>query len=130
MSSTPRSSQTAEYGRDNHGTRKRFEALRNSHSSASRQLSAVIEQRVNSGLNKFMAGGSVVVREAVAQPSSGRRTGASARQILGQALGAKQPFVLRLDRRVALAGGPGQTFQVGDLDMPAAVMDEIGLLQG
>ena len=37
---------------------------------------------------------------------------------------------MRLYGSVAFARGPGETFQVGDLDMPAAVMDEIGLLQG
>ena len=41
----------------------------------------------------------------------------------------QQPRVLRLDGRVALAGGLDQAFHVGDFDMSAAVVDEVCLLQ-
>src|SRR5258708_20404519 len=57
-------------------------------------------------------------------PGRGKRSG-------GRAMypGVKQPVVLGLDRRVAFAGGLDETIQIGDLDMPAAVVDEIRLLQ-
>ena len=41
----------------------------------------------------------------------------------------QQPGVLRLDRRVALAGSLDQAVHVGDFDMPAAVVDEVCVLQ-
>ena len=46
-----------------------------------------------------------------------------------QATGPKQPVILRLDRRVAFARGPAEAVDVEDLDVPAAVVDEIRLLQ-
>ena len=41
----------------------------------------------------------------------------------------QQPRVLRLDRRVALAGSLDQAVHVGDFDMSAAVVDEVRVLQ-
>ena len=41
----------------------------------------------------------------------------------------RQPVILRLNRRVAFAGRLDQAFHVGDFDVPAAVMDEVCLLQ-
>src|ERR1035437_10805866 len=41
----------------------------------------------------------------------------------------KQSVVLRLDRCVAFACGLAEAFQIGDLDMSPAVVDDIGLLQ-
>jgi len=40
----------------------------------------------------------------------------------------QQSVILRLDGRVAFAGGLAQTVEVGDLDMAPAVLDKIGLL--
>jgi hypothetical protein len=49
---------------------------------------------------------------------------------LRQATRTKQSVILRLDRRVAFAGGFSQAFRVYDLDVSTAVVDQIGLLQG
>lgn len=42
---------------------------------------------------------------------------------------AEEPLVLGLHRAVAFAGNPDQAVEVGYFDMPAAVMDEVRLLQ-
>src|SRR4030095_11349052 len=49
----------------------------------------------------------------------------------GRAMDARmqQSRVLRLDRRIALARRLDQAVEVGDLDMPAAIVNEIRLLQ-
>jgi hypothetical protein len=44
-------------------------------------------------------------------------------------LNYSQPFVVGPQRRVALAGGFSETFQIKDLDVTAAVTDVICLLQ-
>src|SRR5262245_50613319 len=56
-----------------------------------------------------------------------RRSHAAAHDVL--ALPMKQPFVLRRDRAVAFAGCVLQPFEITNLDMAAAVMDHVGVLQ-
>src|ERR1700761_9139988 len=91
----------------------------NSRSSAPPQLSAVLEQRVNSERNK--SGRTVLIRSR----RRGRRfqmplASAAAGRLFGRAARLEQPFVLHLDRGVALACGLPQPVEIEDFDMAAA----------
>src|ERR1700760_2626743 len=62
--------------------------------------------------------------------ASGRTlTSAAARGVFGRAVRLQQPPILALDGGVTFAGGFTEAFDVDDLDMPAAVVDEVRLLQ-
>src|SRR5689334_16438950 len=67
---------------------------------------------------------------------SGSRTMRVCRPVLAAGLPsdrsalADQPVVLRLHGRIAFARRLAQAIQVQDLDVPTAVVDEIGVLQG
>src|SRR4051794_35621254 len=129
--------------------------LRNSDSSARRQLSALLEQRVNSVSDADRIWNrAVVVRGENAAPDGRRtkdpaprprnsrrikmtprarlacpRTTLTAPRGSGWRATPNQSFVLRLYRRVTFAGRRAETVDVGDIDAPAAVADNIGLLQ-
>src|SRR5262249_11191029 len=91
------------------------------------QLSAVVEQPVNSAIDKSRPGRKTVL--IWSRLSGATRPEAVVFCVSRGAARPQEPLVMRLDGGVTFAGRMAQPFQSGDLDMAAAIVDEIRLLE-